>query len=116
MPDHWQYAALLVACLAITLPLEFFPGVRVWRAPRRLLRTLVPLLVVFVAWDLVGILRGHWSYNARFVTGAGIGQVPVEELAFFVVIPICTVLTWEAVGSILTLIRSRAGLRVERGA
>ena len=40
----------------------------------------------------------------------------MEELAFFVVIPICTVLTWEAVGSILTLIRSRAGLRVERGA
>ena len=111
MPDSWQYLALMGACLLITLPLELFPGVRVWRAPRRLATALLPVIVVFVIWDLIGIAREHWTYAARYVTGLDLGPMPVEELVFFVTIPICTVLTWEAVGSILRVLRSSGGVR-----
>ncbi len=107
MPDTWQYLALMAGCLAITLPLEFVPGVRVYRDPARVAIALVPVVVVFVVWDLVGIARGHWDFNERFVTGWQLGPLPVEELVFFVVIPLCTVLTYEAVGSVLRLLRSR---------
>jgi lycopene cyclase domain-containing protein len=103
VPDHWQYAALLAGCLVITLPLELVLGARVYRSPRRLARALLPTLVVFVVWDLVGIARGHWSYAARYVTGVHLGSMPLEELLFFVVIPVCGLLTYEAVGRVLAL-------------
>ena len=60
-------------------------------------------LVVFVAWDLVGIVRGHWSYSERFTSGIMLGPMPLEELLFFLVIPICGLLTYEAVGWVLNL-------------
>ena len=101
MPDHWQYAALLAACLLVTLPLELVLGARVYRRPRALAAALLPVVAVFVVWDLVGIARDHWSYSARYTTGLHLGPMPVEELAFFVVIPICGLLTYEAVGSVL---------------
>ncbi|QWC86981.1 lycopene cyclase domain-containing protein [Nocardioidaceae bacterium] len=99
----------MAACLLITLPLEFFPGVRVWRAPRRLAAALLPVIAVFVVWDLIGIAREHWDFNPRYVTGLQLGPLPIEELVFFVAIPICTVLTWEAVGSILRLVGGARG-------
>ena len=53
-------------------------------------------VAVFVVWDLVAIVRGHWSFVPRYVTGWEVGRIPVEELAFFVVIPVCALLTFEA--------------------
>ena len=89
------YFGLLAACLVATLPLELVLHVAVYRRWRRLLLTLLPVLVVFLAWDSAAVRAGHWSY--RHLTGWQVGNLPVEEIAFFVVIPVCTVLTFEAV-------------------
>jgi len=92
----------MAGCLVVTLPLEFVLGARVWRRPRRLLAAVVPTVVVFSAWDLLGIHTGLWSYDARYVTGVRLpGQMPLEELVFFVVVPICALLSFEAVGILL---------------
>lgn len=100
--DRYQYLLLLAACLLVTLPLEFVFGARVWRRPRRLLVALVPTVLLFAVWDIVAIARGHWSFNASYVTGLQLpGNLPVEELAFLIVIPICGLLTLEAVRRIL---------------
>jgi lycopene beta-cyclase len=100
--DDLQYLVLLGGCLLVTLPLEFAFGARVWRRPRRLAMALLPVVVVFVVWDVVAIARDHWSYAARYVTGIELpGALPIEELAFFVVIPICGLLTLEAVRNLL---------------
>ena len=100
--DRFQYLLLMGACLAITLPLELVLGARVWRQPRRLVRALWIPVVLFVLWDLFAIAREHCDYNPGYVTGWELpGNLPVEELVFFVVIPICSLLTFEAVGRVL---------------
>jgi lycopene cyclase domain-containing protein len=100
--DRYQYLLLMAGCLLVTLPLEFVFGARVWRRPRRLLFALVPTVVLFAGWDIAAIGRGHWSYNTQYVTGRELpGNLPVEELIFFIVIPICGLLTLEAVRRIL---------------
>jgi len=101
MDDRWQYLALMAACLIVTLPLEFVLRARVYRRPRRLLLALLPTVVIFTIWDVVGILRNHWTYSPRFTTGFRLGVMPIEELVFFVVVPICGLLTYEAVGDVL---------------
>ena len=100
--DQYQYLLLMAGCLLVTLPLEFVFGARVWRRPRRLLFALVPTVILFAVWDIAAIARGHWSFNPRYVTGRQLpGNLPVEELTFFIVIPICGLLTLEAVRRIL---------------
>ncbi|MDQ1684297.1 MAG: hypothetical protein QOC82_1034 [Frankiaceae bacterium] len=91
----WIYPAVLGGCLLATLPLELVLKVGVYRRLRRLLLTLLPVLAVFVLWDALAIHAGHWHY--RHLLGIRIGNLPIEELAFFVVVPLCAVLTLEAV-------------------
>ena len=94
------YLAVLAACVLGNLPLEIVLRTRVYGRPLRLLLTLLPVLVVFVVWDLLAIRAGHWTYDPAQTTGVLIGDLPLEELAFFVVIPICAVLTLEAVRAV----------------
>lgn len=89
------YLLVMAGCVVVTLPLELFIGARVYARPRRLLLTLVPVLAVFVTWDVLAIHAHFWIY--RHLTGARLGNLPIEELVFFVVIPICSILTFEAV-------------------
>ncbi|CAN5821010.1 lycopene cyclase domain-containing protein [soil metagenome] len=95
--DRYQYLLVMAGCFAITLPLEFAYRARIYRRPRRLALALAPVLVVFVIWDVVAIARGHWTFNDRYVTGWTLPfDLPVEELVFFVVIPLCALLSFEA--------------------
>jgi lycopene beta-cyclase len=100
--DRFQYLLVMAACVAITLPLEFLFGARVWRRPRRLASVLAPVVAVFYVWDVVAIERGHWWFEERYVSGVVLPfGVPLEELVFFVIIPICALLTLEAVRNLL---------------
>jgi lycopene cyclase domain-containing protein len=95
---HLAYLAVLAFCLLGTLPLEVWLGVRVYRQPRRLLLTLLPVVAVFYLWDVYAIAAEHWSFDPAQTVGLVLpGGVPVEELLFFVVVPTCAVLAFEAV-------------------
>jgi lycopene cyclase domain-containing protein len=96
--DRFQYLALMTGCLLLTLPLELVLGARVYRRPARLVRTLAVPLVLFLVWDAIAIARGNWSFSPAYVTGWRLQfSIPVEELVFFVAIPICALLTFEVV-------------------
>ena len=94
------YLVVLAVCLLGTLPLELVLHTRVYGRPRRLLLTLLPVVAVFVGWDVLAIRAGHWGYDPRQTTGVRFGNVPLEEVAFFLVIPICAILTLEAVRAV----------------
>lgn len=96
--SHLVYLAILAGCLVGTAPLEVFLHVHVYAQWRRLLATLAPIVVIFVGWDVYAIHRGQWSYDERYLVGVTLpGRLPLEELLFFLVIPTCAVLTYEAV-------------------
>jgi lycopene cyclase domain-containing protein len=69
----------------------------------------LPVALVFALWDALAIAGGVWEFDPAFVTGlrAPFG-LPLEELLFFVVIPICAVLTYEAVGVVAAVLRRTA--------
>ena len=99
--DRFQYLLLMGLCLLVTLPLEFAFDARVWRRPRRLATALVPAFAAFVAWDLWASASGTWSFDRRFTLGVTLpGGMAIEELAFFVVVPVCTLLTLESVRNV----------------
>ncbi len=99
---HLTYLGVLLGCLVGALWLEPILRVNVLRRWRRLLLTLLPVVVVFVAWDLAAIAAGHWTFDPAQTTGLLLpGGLPVEELLFFVVVPVCAVLGFEAVRAVL---------------
>ncbi len=100
--DRFQSLILMGLCVVLTLPLEFLFGARVWRRPRRLAIALSPALALFVAWDLGATATGTWDFAERYTVGIELpGGMAIEELVFFTVIPICALLTLEAVRNIL---------------
>lgn len=102
-----EYLLVLAGCVLVTLPLEFILGARVYRRPARLAAVVLPVAAVFYVWDLVAIARGHWWFNPARTSGVLLpGGVPLEEALFFLVIPLCGLLTYEAVGSVLGRRRS----------
>ena len=95
---HLSYVAVLAFCVVGTLPLEPWLGVRVYRQWKRLLLTLLPVVTVFVAWDLYAISAGHWTFDEEQTTGVVLPRsLPLDELLFFVVVPTCALLSVEAV-------------------
>ena len=99
--DRWQYLLVLGGCLLITAPLEFL-GPGVYRQPRRTLLSLLPVWLVFAVWDVVAIAGNVWTYNPRYVSGIELPLgFPIEEALFFLVIPLCGLLTYNAVTGIL---------------
>lgn len=100
------YLGVLVFVFLGTLWLEVALRTRVYRRWRRLALAVLPAVVLFVIWDLYAIGAGHWYFDARRMLGVVFaGGLPLEELLFFLVIPVAGILTLEAV-------RSATGWRV----
>ena len=53
--DRFQYLLVLGLCLIGTLPLELALGVRVWRRPARLARSVLPVAAAFCVYDILAI-------------------------------------------------------------
>ena len=94
---HGAYLAMLVFCLAGTLPLVPAFGLRVFRQPGRLLLTIAAAGLPFLVWDLYATHVGHWWFDPAQTMPWRVAGLPLEEVGFFVVIPLATVLTLEAV-------------------
>jgi lycopene cyclase domain-containing protein len=105
-PQHWSYVAMLAFCLAGTLPLIAVFHLRVVRQPRRLAFSILGGGVPFLVWDLFATSAGHWRFDAAQTLPWRAAGLPLEEIAFFVVIPLASVLTYESVQMVRT--RARA--------
>ena len=97
---HWSYVAMLAFCLAGTLPLVPAFRLGVLRERRRLLLTIVAAGAPFLLWDLYATRVGHWRFDAAQTLRWRVAGLPLEEIGFFVVIPLVSVLTYEAVRAV----------------
>jgi len=98
--SRFAYVAVLVFVLIGSVWLEIALRTRVFARLRRLVLTLVPVVVAFGVWDLYAISRGHWRFDFSRMTGIVLpGGLPLDEVLFFVVVPLASVLTLEAVRS-----------------
>jgi lycopene cyclase domain-containing protein len=96
--DRYQYLIVMGLCLFVTVPLEFALHVRVWRQPGRLARAVVPTAVIFSLWGIGAIDRHHWGFNHQYTIARRLpGRLPIEEVLYFVAIPIFGLLAYEAV-------------------
>jgi lycopene cyclase domain-containing protein len=102
---HWSYAAMLLFCLAGTLPLVPAYRLRVLHHVGRLALAVVLAGAPFLAWDVWATHVGHWHFDAAQTLPWRVAGLPYEEVAFFVVIPLVSILAYEGV---LAAVRRRS--------
>lgn len=78
--------------------LEIFLRVGVLRRVKRVSLTIAPIALIFIAWDLYAIHSGHWFFDGRQILGIYFpGKIPLEEILFFLIVPLAAIMTIEAV-------------------
>ena len=92
------YLAVLAGIFLASAWLEVVVRTRVFRRWRRLLLTLAFTIPPLVLWDWYAIVSEHWHFH--HMTGLRIGVLPVEELLFFIVVPVAGILSLEAVRAV----------------
>ena len=96
-----SYLAMLIFTAAASFWLEIAFKVHVLRRMKRVLLSLLPISLGFLIWDAYAISQGHWYFDQKQVTGInGPFNIPIEEILFFLIIPIAVLMTLEGVARI----------------
>ena len=62
------YLLVLAGCLLATLPLEIVLNASVYRRWQRAFLAILPVSIVFLAWDLLATYAGWWWFDDDYVT------------------------------------------------
>lgn len=98
-----EYTYLWINILTIIFPLifSFHPRIRFYRKWKHLLPGLFIVATLFIAWDMLFTKMGVWYFNPSMITGIKIGNLPLEEVLFFITIPYSCVFLYEAVSTVV---------------
>jgi len=96
-----KYLWVNLLILGGPLALSFDSRVSYFRRWPAVFATLLVVGFFYVAWDSRAARRGDWSFNPRYLTGAGIWGLPLEEVLFFVTVPFSCIFILECVRAYL---------------
>jgi lycopene cyclase domain-containing protein len=91
-----KFTYLLIDLFSVLVPFifSFHPGLRFYKNWRSLFPAMVLTGIVFIVWDMYFTHLKIWGFNANYLIGFKIGNLPVEEVLFFLCIPYSCVFTY----------------------
>ena len=95
------YTAMLTFTVIGSFWLEIVLKIGVLKRIKRVLLSILPVAIFFLAWDADAIDRGHWYFDHDQILGIfGPFDIPLEEFLFFTVIPMAAIMTIEGVRTV----------------
>ena len=95
------YMAMLTFTIIGSFWLEIVLKIGVLKRIKRVLLSILPVAIFFLAWDAYAIDRGHWYFDQDQILGIfGPFNIPLEEFLFFTVIPMAAIMTIEGVRTV----------------
>ncbi|MEK6821507.1 MAG: lycopene cyclase domain-containing protein, partial [archaeon] len=86
--SEWTYAAYLALVLIGILCVgKVFPSrwsKKEWKAAGA---AIAMAGSAFVVWDILAVEARHWSFDESLVLGLFLGNQPLEEILFFILVP-----------------------------
>lgn len=89
---------LLINFFTIIIPFlfSFHPKIRFYKTWQAFWPANCIVAVLFIAWDIVFTKWGVWGFNARYISGLKIFDLPLGEWLFFICIPYACVFTYHS--------------------
>ena len=100
--DKWLYVFINVGAISIPFLAGFDKRLRFYRQWKFLFPAMLLTMVVFIPWDMLKTDLAVWGFNARYLMGFYLGNLPVEEWAFFIAIPYACLFTYHSLNYLVT--------------
>lgn len=91
-----------MGAVATAVSLAWFLKLDWLRRPWITVGAVLSVFVPFVIWDVWVTALGHWSFNPAYTLGIKLGGLPLEELTFFIAIPLVCLSAWQLTGRLGT--------------
>ena len=99
-----RYTYLLIDLLSLVVPLifSFHRKIRLYKKWHALLPAILIVAVAYSVWDSIFTYLGIWGFNSAYLTGIRVGNLPLEEILFFICIPYACVFTFECLSPVVS--------------
>jgi lycopene cyclase domain-containing protein len=85
--ERYLYLALDLGSFLFPFAFSFFPKANFSKEWKFIIPSLLITTLVFVLWDEAFTRMGVWGFTSRYLTGIYLGNLPLEEVLFFLFIP-----------------------------
>ena len=108
--ENLQYIYVLIFIAICAIGVNFGFRLQFSKKLKLFLLTDSLILVVYLIWDFWAVTKGSWYFDPDQILGIMIlGKLPIEEVLFFIIVPLMTVLTHLALTKLTGWGKSKEG-------
>ena len=82
------YFYVLLGSIVFPFLLSFDKKISFYKKWKFLFPAIFLVAIVFIAWDVYFVKNGVWGFNKAYLSGLYVFNLPIEEVLFFIIIPI----------------------------